>query len=84
MTKNYTSNDLLLYYYGELDQALTNDLAIELLRNSSLQEQYNFMVQEISCLNTLSESPSDSSVELVLAYAKANQKNGSLIGLTHP
>jgi hypothetical protein len=79
MTKNYTTNDLLLYYYGELDQAFTTDLAIELLKQPQLLEQYNCLIQEISCLNIVSESPSDTSIELVMAYANKAQFKGSLI-----
>lgn len=79
MTKHYTTNDLLLYYYGELDQALMSDLAIQLLKQPQLLEQYHLLIQEISCLNIVSESPSDSSIEIVMAYANAAQLNASLI-----
>ncbi len=79
MTKHYTTTDLLLYYYGELDQAFTSDLALQLLKQPLLLEQYNLLIQEISCLNIVSESPSETSIELIMAYANSKKLNASLI-----
>lgn len=83
MTKHYTTTDLLLYYYGELDQECTQDLALLLLEQPSLLEQYNLLVQDISCLNIVSETPSNTSIALILEYANATQLNGEFIESLH-
>ncbi len=77
MTKLYNQNELLSYYYGELDQALSQSIANQFLQDQSLWQQYIELVQEITCLNAISESPSDTSIDLIMEFAK--QKNSNLL-----
>ena len=77
MTKLYNQNELLSYYYGELDQSLSKSIANQFLQDQSLWQEYIELVQEITCLNAISESPSDTSIDLIMEFAK--QKNSNLL-----
>jgi hypothetical protein len=77
MTKLYNQNELLSYYYGELDQSLSKSIANQFLQDQSLWQDYIELVQEITCLNAISESPSDTSIDLIMEFAK--KKNSNLL-----
>lgn len=71
MPQIYTENDLLLYHYGELSieesQAIERELAID--RN--LRNQLNGIQAAIGLITQLEEEPSETSVALVMEYAKS-------------
>jgi anti-sigma-K factor RskA len=71
MPQIYTENDLLLYHYGELSieesQAIERELAID--RN--LRNQLNGIQAAIGLIAQLEEEPSETSVALVMEYAKS-------------
>jgi hypothetical protein len=77
MTKLYNQNELLSYYYGELDPSRAKAIANQFLQDQALWQAYTEMVQEITCLDAISESPSDTSMAIVMEFAK--QKNPNLL-----
>jgi hypothetical protein len=77
MTKLYNQNELLRYYYGELDEASSKLIANQLLNDQVFWQMYIELVKEITCLNAISENPSDTSIEIIMEYAK--EKNPNLL-----
>lgn len=70
MPQIYTENELLLYLYGELSPAETTKLEKELAINNTLQLTLNRLQSSIGLIAQLEEEPSETSVALVLEYAK--------------
>jgi len=75
MTKLYNQHELLSYYYGELDSNRAKAIANQFLQDQALWQTYTELVQEITCLNAISESPSDTSIAIVMEYAKEKNSN---------
>lgn len=78
MDKEVTStNNIILYLYGEqepLDKALTEaEFEIDGALNEQLQE-YKEVMQE---LDQMKRSPSDTSVKIILDYARQNEVESS-------
>jgi hypothetical protein len=66
MVTDITKNDLILLAYNELpeNESLTLYKAME--ANSELKAQFNLIKQEMARLDSYSESPSDTSVQIVI------------------
>jgi len=67
---SFTSEDLLLYIYGETSQETTAAIKAALQTDWSLQEKLNLLTASIEELDTISFSPDNQSVANILNYAE--------------
>ena len=74
MNRNFTLNDLFLYYYNELPQDEVQAFKLQLQFDSNLQDAYQSLQETARMLNSIKEKPSDASIRLILDY---NRKNSS-------
>ena len=74
MNRNFTLNDLFLYYYDELPQDEAQAFKSQIQFDSNLQDAYHSLQETARMLNSIKEKPSDASIRLILDY---NRKNSS-------
>ena len=67
---NITSEDLLLYLYGETTKLQTEAIELALQQDWSLMEKLELLTQSKNELETINFSPSATSVNNILKYAK--------------
>ena len=67
---SFTSEDLLLYIYGETSQQTTAAIKAALQSDWSLQEKFNLLKASIDELDTISFSPDNQSVANIMNYAE--------------
>ena len=67
---SFTSEDLLLYIYGETSTQTTAAIKAALQTDWSLQEKFNLLKASIEELDTISFSPDNQSVEYIMNYAE--------------
>ena len=65
----YTTEDLLLYLYGEASVAQAEAIREALKEDWELREKIDVLKQSMDILDTMIESPRPQSVLAVLAYA---------------
>ncbi|MBC7382379.1 MAG: hypothetical protein H7296_05200 [Bacteroidia bacterium] len=70
MPKIYTEKHLLLFLYNELAAEEVVEMNAELAKNPVLFEQYQHLKSGIAALDSLSEEPSQTSIDLVMEYAQ--------------
>lgn len=68
--RTYTSDDLLLYHYGEASEALKMELETALETDWSLRERMEMLRASIEDLNQLQFTPNRQSLERILAYGR--------------
>ena len=67
---NFTPEDLLLYYTGELDSLKSNAIAEELSQNWALREKFTVLLEAITRLNGMRlQSPRRQTVQNIMHYA---------------
>ena len=71
MTKTFTQNDLIRYYYKETSEKETKEIQNALVCNPSLQEQFKEISLTIRELDNVQLDPSDKSVNAILEYSKS-------------
>lgn len=67
---NITSEDLLLYLYGETTKLQTEAIELALQQDWSLMEKLELLTQSKNELETINFSPSVTSVNNILKYAE--------------
>ncbi len=65
-----TSEDLLLYLYGETTKLQTESIELALQQDWSLMEKLELLTQSRNELQTISFSPSSTSINNILKYAE--------------
>jgi anti-sigma factor RsiW len=65
----YTTEDLLLYLYGETSVEQAGAISEALKADWELQEKLDVLKQSMDILDSLIESPRPESVQAILAYA---------------
>lgn len=70
MNHNYTSEDLILYIYGETTPEVSEDIKAALAIDSALNYNYQQMVQTLRQLDNLNAEPSEACVDSILSYSK--------------
>jgi hypothetical protein len=71
---NFTTDDLLLYLYGELDEANTLELQTALTKDWALQQKLQVLQESINTLDTTPlAKPRTQTVETLLHYAELTQ-----------
>lgn len=69
---NYTTEDLILYLYGETSADETKSIEIAIQTDWSFREQYEALKASMQHLDTIVESPRHQSVSAILNYAKSS------------
>ena len=67
-----TTDDLLLFIYGESSTELTNTIKTALENDWKLQEEYRTLLAEIQQLDEINLSPSANTIDSILEYSKKN------------
>ncbi len=67
---NFTSEDLLLYIYGETSREKTELIHTALQSDWNLQEKLELLKASVEDLSTLSFSPSAKTVDRIMKYAE--------------
>ena len=74
-----TSEDLLLYLYGETTKLQTEAIELALQQDWSLMEKLELLTQSRNELETISFSPSTNSVNNILKYAEKSVEEISTV-----
>jgi hypothetical protein len=67
-----TSEDLLLFIYGETTSEQSINIKTALENDWKLQEEYKTLLTEIGQLDEINFSPSTKAIESILEYSKKN------------
>lgn len=70
MTKTFTPNELIRYYYKETSEKETREIQNALITDPVLQEQYKEISKIIRQLDEVYYDPSDKVVTAILDYSK--------------
>ena len=70
MTKNTTSLDLLRYLYHETNTVENEGIAMDVLANKKLADEFDDFVEVKRHLDTLKMSPRDSVINNIIQLAK--------------
>ena len=76
---NITSEDLLLYLYGETTKLQTEAIELALQQDWSLMEKLELLTQSRNELETISFSPSKTSINNILKYAEKSVEEISTV-----
>ena len=74
-----TSEDLLLYLYGETTKIQTEAIELALQQDWSLMEKLELLTQSRNELETISFSPSTNSINNILKYAEKSVEEISTV-----
>lgn len=69
MNSNYTSDDLLLFLYGEMEAEKAAGLSVELKTNAHLRAEFDKLDEMIKKLGDEEYEPDPTSVNMVLDYS---------------
>ncbi len=78
MNTNITQKNLIQFLYGELSPAMHLEIMHQLDINNDLRKEYELLRKDVSLLNTINESPSKTSVRILLEKAS---ESSSLEGI---
>ena len=78
MKTNITQENLIQFLYGELSPAMHLEVMHQLNTNQELRKEYELLKKDISLLNTIKESPSKTSVRILL---EESSESSSLEGI---
>lgn len=70
MTKTFTLNDLIRYYYKETSDKESLEIQNALTRDPFLQEQFKEISKTIRKLDDVQAEPSDKVIDAILEYSK--------------
>lgn len=68
--QNFSSEDLLLYIYGETSPQQTAEIKTALETDWNLKEKYELLKDAHNELNTIKLKPSATSLNFIMAYAE--------------
>lgn len=71
MTKTFTQNDLIRYYYKETTEKESGKIQNALICDPALQEQYKEICRTIKEIGEVQLEPSEKSVNAILKYSKS-------------
>lgn len=71
MTKQFTTEDLIRYAYGEMTAHEKQDLEQSLRTDSRLQQEYEALTATMHQLGDALPGPSNTSMEIIMKFAKA-------------
>jgi hypothetical protein len=71
MTKTFTQNDVIRYFYNEVTTQEKQDIENALLWDNALADYYQELVQMNRSLNKIKKQPSDRTIENILNFSKS-------------
>ena len=71
MTKTFTPNDLIRYYYQETSEKESKEIQNALICDPNLQEQFKEISGMIKRLDKIKFDPSDKVVKSILDFSKS-------------
>jgi len=71
MTKTFTQNDLIRYYYKETTEKESSKIQNALICDPVLQDQYKEICRMLKELNKVQLEPSEKSVEAILKFSRS-------------
>jgi len=71
MTRNFTTEDLIRYAYGEMPEQEVFELELALRADSRIEQEYEALTATIHQLGNEMPGPSDTSIEFIMKFAKA-------------
>lgn len=70
MTKTFTQNDVLRFFYNEVTEKEKNEIETTLLWDDSLAEFYAELIEMEASLDKIKKEPSNKCIENILNYSK--------------
>ena len=70
--QNFTSNDLLLFLFGESEPNITQQIEQALITDTRLQNQLQTLQQELDDISSIEMSPSPNVMENIMNALKEN------------
>ena len=74
MSITFTEDDLLLFIYGEANQALEAEIKTALLTDKTLQDKHRGMLAVINQLETANFQPHDTSIKIIMEESALSQR----------
>ena len=71
MTKTFTQDELIRFFYKETSKIETKEIEKALVIESQLAEEYKKLVSVINRLDQVEETPSTSSIQNIFNYSKS-------------
>ena len=71
MTKTFTQDELIRFFYQETSKIETKEIEKALVIESQLAEEYKKLVSVINRLDEVEETPSTSSIQNIFNYSKS-------------
>ena len=71
MTKTFTQNDVIRYYYNEVSAQEKHSIENAMLWDNDLVDYYQELVQLEYSLNKIKREPSERAIENILNYSKS-------------
>jgi anaerobic ribonucleoside-triphosphate reductase len=78
MNNNFTSNDLLLYHFGEADENTIKAIEIALRHDVGLQKQLNELKENTNTIKQLAQTPSDKLMDKILEAIRQEKETTSV------
>lgn len=74
MSITFTEDDLILFIYGEANQALEAEIKTALLTDKALQEQHRSLLAVINELDSAKFQPHDTSLKIIMEESALSQR----------
>ena len=71
MTKTFTQDDLIRFYYNDTSDLQTKEIKDTLLIDIQLADEYKKLASLLTHLDEVEEKPSDRTVQNILSYSKS-------------
>ena len=71
MTKTFTQNDVLRFFYNEVTETEKQEIEIALLWDNKLAHFYQEIVETEATLNKIKKQPSERVIENILNYSRS-------------
>lgn len=71
MTKTFTSNDVMRYFYGEVSKDEKNEIEEALAFSNTLQDMYCEIEESAKMLRKATLQPAQHTIDAILQYSKS-------------
>lgn len=72
--ENYSTEDLILYIYGESTADQTQEISRAIQNDWQLREKYQALKESIQGLSSLVKGPRQQTIDAIMNYAKATSE----------
>jgi hypothetical protein len=70
MTKTFTQNDVIRFFYNEVTEEEKSEIQTAMLFDNDLTDYYYELIQMEAALNKVKKQPSDKTIENILNYSR--------------